>query len=55
MFHSKDAPPETAAAATLTRTAAQTLTEQLAERFAARIRDHLLAPGARLPSAWPRP
>ena len=34
----------------LTRTAAQTLTEQLAERFAARIRDRLLAPGARLPS-----
>ena len=34
----------------LTRTAAQTLTEQLADRFAARIRDRLLAPGARLPS-----
>jgi len=34
----------------LSRTAAQTLAEQLAERFAARIRDRLLAPGARLPS-----
>jgi DNA-binding transcriptional MocR family regulator len=34
----------------LTRTAAKGLTEQLAERFAARIRDRLLAPGARLPS-----
>jgi DNA-binding transcriptional MocR family regulator len=50
MFHSKDAPSEPATATALTRTAAQTLTEQLAERFAARIRDHLLAPGARLPS-----
>jgi DNA-binding transcriptional regulator YhcF (GntR family) len=30
--------------------AAQSLTEQLAERFAARIRDRLLAPGSRLPS-----
>lgn len=35
---------------TLSRQAAQTLAEQLAERFASRIRDHLLAPGARLPS-----
>jgi len=34
----------------LTRTAAQTLSAQLAERFAQRIRDRLLAPGARLPS-----
>lgn len=32
------------------RSAAQSLTEQLAERFAARIRDRLLAPGSRLPS-----
>ncbi|RYF54354.1 MAG: GntR family transcriptional regulator, partial [Comamonadaceae bacterium] len=37
-------------AAPLTRTASQTLTGQLAERFADRIRDRLLAPGARLPS-----
>lgn len=35
---------------TLTRTSARTLTEQLAERFASRIRDHLLPPGSRLPS-----
>lgn len=35
---------------TLTRTSARTLTEQLAERFASRIRDHLLPSGARLPS-----
>jgi DNA-binding transcriptional MocR family regulator len=34
----------------LTRQSAQSLTEQLAGRFAARIRDRLLAPGARLPS-----
>ncbi|CAN5704941.1 hypothetical protein BH10PSE18_BH10PSE18_38130 [soil metagenome] len=34
----------------LTRTATQSLTEQLAARFAERIRDRLLAPGARLPS-----
>lgn len=34
----------------LTRTSAQTLTEQLADRFAERIRNRLLAPGARLPS-----
>ncbi|MEX1165323.1 MAG: PLP-dependent aminotransferase family protein, partial [Hydrogenophaga sp.] len=32
------------------RQANQTLAEQLAERFAGRIRDRLLAPGARLPS-----
>ncbi len=44
-----DPEPETASHA-LTRSASQTLTEQLAERFAARIRDRLLAPGARLPS-----
>jgi len=34
----------------LTRTTAQTLSEQLADRLAHRIRDRLLAPGARLPS-----
>ena len=34
----------------LMRSAAQSLTEQLAERFVARIRDRLLAPGSRLPS-----
>lgn len=34
----------------LTKNAAQSLTEQLASRFAGRIRDRLLAPGARLPS-----
>ena len=34
----------------LTRQSAHTLAEQLAERFAGRIRDRLLAPGARLPS-----
>ena len=34
----------------LMRTAAQSLTEQLADRFATRIRDRLLTPGARLPS-----
>jgi DNA-binding transcriptional MocR family regulator len=34
----------------LSRTASQTLTVQLAERFSTRIRDRLLAPGARLPS-----
>lgn len=34
----------------LTRASSRTLTEQLAERFAARIRDRLLPPGARLPS-----
>ncbi len=42
--------PATGGAAALSRSAAQSLTEQLAERFAARIRDRLLAPGARLPS-----
>ena len=36
--------------APLTRTAAQSLTEQLAERFAQRIRDRLLVAGSRLPS-----
>ncbi|MDT8993052.1 PLP-dependent aminotransferase family protein [Curvibacter sp. APW13] len=41
-------PPETLAA--LLKTSTQTLTEQLAGRFAQRIRDRLLAPGARLPS-----
>ena len=52
MFHSQESRehlPEPSAGG-LTRSAAQTLTEQLAERFAARIRDRLLAPGARLPS-----
>ena len=34
----------------LLRTATQSLTEQLSERFAGRIRDRLLAPGSRLPS-----
>ena len=34
----------------LTRTSTQSLTEQLADRFAERIRTRLLAPGARLPS-----
>lgn len=34
----------------LTRTTTQSLTEQLAGRFAERIRNRLLAPGARLPS-----
>lgn len=34
----------------LTRDATTTLTEQLAERYAERIRSRLLAPGARLPS-----
>lgn len=34
----------------LMKSSAQSLTEQLAERFAQRIRDRLLAPGARLPS-----
>ncbi|MFT3779177.1 MAG: PLP-dependent aminotransferase family protein [Ottowia sp.] len=34
----------------LLRTAAQSLNEQLAARFAERIRDRLLAPGSRLPS-----
>ncbi len=36
--------------ATLSRGADTSLTEQLAQRFAERIRQHLLAPGARLPS-----
>lgn len=34
----------------LTRTSTQSLTEQLADRFSERIRNRLLAPGARLPS-----
>ncbi|MEO7242415.1 MAG: PLP-dependent aminotransferase family protein [Variovorax sp.] len=34
----------------LSRTSTRTLTEQLSARFAERIRDRLLAPGARLPS-----
>jgi DNA-binding transcriptional MocR family regulator len=39
-----------AAAAPLSRAATTTLTEQLASRFAERIRQRLLAPGSRLPS-----
>jgi DNA-binding transcriptional MocR family regulator len=39
-----------ASAHALTRDGDQTLTEQLAQRFADRIRQHWLAPGARLPS-----
>ena len=39
-----------ASAPALTRQSTQTLAEQLADRFAQRIRDRLLAPGARLPS-----
>ena len=38
------------AADSLTRSADTTLTEQLAARYAERIRQRLLAPGARLPS-----
>ena len=34
----------------LTKASSQSLTEQLSDRFAQRIRDRLLAPGARLPS-----
>ena len=34
----------------LMKTASQSLTDQLASRFAERIRSRLLAPGARLPS-----
>src|SRR6187401_2943385 len=34
----------------LTRTSAQSLTGQLADRFSERIRNRLLPPGARLPS-----
>jgi DNA-binding transcriptional MocR family regulator len=50
MLLRRESNPEPVVAGALTRAAAQTLTEQLAERFAARIRDHLLVPGARLPS-----
>lgn len=52
MFNTPDTSPADVLASTpaLSRMAAQTLAEQLAERFAARIRDRLLAPGARLPS-----
>ena len=42
--------PLGAAASPLTRAGSLTLAEQLAERFASRIRDRLLVPGARLPS-----
>jgi DNA-binding transcriptional regulator YhcF (GntR family) len=34
----------------LMKTVSQSLTDQLAARFAQRIRDRLLGPGARLPS-----
>src|SRR3954463_1180997 len=40
----------TGAAAMLMKATSQSLTEQLSSRFAQRIRDRLLAPGARLPS-----
>ncbi|MBA4261443.1 MAG: PLP-dependent aminotransferase family protein [Comamonadaceae bacterium] len=52
MLNTPDAVPTDpfAGAPARSRMAAQTLAGQLAERFAARIRDHLLAPGARLPS-----
>lgn len=50
MFDNPDLTTVSVAPTTLTRASAQTLTEQLAERFASRIRDRLLAPGARLPS-----
>lgn len=50
MFDSNDTTAMAAGGTHLTRSAARTLTEQLSERFAARIRDRLLAPGARLPS-----
>jgi DNA-binding transcriptional MocR family regulator len=50
MFDSTPSASDAAVAPSLTRSTAQTLTEQLAERFATRIRDRLLAPGARLPS-----
>lgn len=40
----------TTAAGALPRLAGQTLTEQIAQQFAERIRQRLLAPGARLPS-----
>ena len=43
-------PSHEALTAKLTRTAAQPLSEQLAARFAERIRNRLLPPGARLPS-----
>ena len=42
--------PTAPAQAPLSRAADTTLTEQLASRFAERIRQRLLAPGARLPS-----
>ena len=45
-----DAPVSTLPAAALSRQADSTLTEQLAARFAERIRQRLLAPGTRLPS-----
>ena len=44
------APQAAQAALALSRTADATLTEQLSARFAERIRQRLLAPGARLPS-----
>ncbi|MEZ5644813.1 MAG: PLP-dependent aminotransferase family protein [Burkholderiaceae bacterium] len=50
MLDSTHAASDAANAPPLTRSGAQTLAEQLAGRFATRIRDRLLAPGARLPS-----
>ena len=44
------APPVAVGAALLARSASQTLAEQLAGHYAARIRQRLLLPGARLPS-----
>ena len=38
----------------LMKTSSQSLTEQLADRFAQRIRSRLMAPGARLPSVRQR-
>ncbi len=47
---SPPAPPVAVGAPMLARSAAQTLAEQLAGHYAARIRQRLLLPGARLPS-----
>jgi len=43
-------PPTHPMSPVLTRDSALTLTEQLVDRFAQRIRQHLLPPGSRLPS-----
>src|SRR4051794_2085085 len=45
-----DGPGNTGEAPMLMKATSQPLTEQLSGRFAQRIRDRLLAPGARLPS-----